>query len=115
MQPQDDQQNPVVVALTTLPQTADAEAFVLPLLEQRLIACANILPPMRSVYRWQGAISSDFEVLVLMKTQRSRIAALKDAIARAHSYDVPELLVLSVSDGLSLYLQWVTGETETST
>src|SRR3954447_26993776 len=96
-----------VVVLTTLPADADGAAFARALVEARLAACVNLLPPMESVYRWEGAVQRDPERQLLIKTSRDRVAALLERIRDIHPYDVPEFLVLPIADGDAAYLRWV--------
>ena len=101
----------VVVVLTTLPVDFDVEALARTLLERQLVACVNVLPPMRSLYRWKGSIELAQECQVLLKTQALRVEALRAAVAELHPYEVPEFLVLSVAGGGEAYLSWVVEET----
>jgi periplasmic divalent cation tolerance protein len=100
-----------VVVLTTLPADADAGAFAHALVEARLAACVNLLPPMESVYRWEGAVQRDPERQLLIKTSRDRVADLLERIRDIHPYDVPELLVLPIADGDAAYLRWLVQST----
>jgi len=100
-----------VVVLTTLPADADAAAFAHALVEERLAACVNLLPPMDSIYRWEGAVQQDPERQLVIKTSRERVSDLHDRILVLHPYDVPEFLVLPIVDGSDLYLRWVTEST----
>jgi periplasmic divalent cation tolerance protein len=97
----------VVVALTTLPADADAEALGETLVRERLAACVAVGAPMTSVYRWQGEVERAPERQLVVKTVRGRIPLLKARLAALHPYDVPELLVLPVLDGGDAYLAWV--------
>jgi len=99
-----------LVVLTTLANDDDARALVTALLADRLIACGTLLPGARSIYRWEGAVSEESEVVVLLKTDVSRWEALCRAVAEWHPYEVPELLALPVDRGLDLYLSWLTSE-----
>jgi periplasmic divalent cation tolerance protein len=99
-----------LVVLTTLASEADARALVTALLADRLIACGTLLPGGRSLYRWQGKMTEDAEVVVLLKTDRSQWDALCDAVRQRHPYEVPELLALPVDRGLDQYLSWLTQE-----
>jgi len=99
-----------VVVMTTVPPEFDFAALAGRLLEQRLAACVNVLPVMRSIYRWQGQIESADERQVLIKTRRDRLPALQAAIEAAHPYDVPEFLVLPVTGGSEAYLDWLSAE-----
>lgn len=100
----------VVVVLCTVPEGSARELVDL-LLDQRLIACAQLVGPVCSRYRWQGAIEEAREILLVLKTRASCAGALREAIARAHPYRVPEVLELPVSGGLDAYLAWVGAET----
>jgi periplasmic divalent cation tolerance protein len=96
-----------LVVLTTVADGAAATALVTALLDERLVACGTVLPGARSLYRWEGAIASEAEVVVLLKTTRDRLAALEAAFARWHPYTVPELLALPVAHGSAAYLAWL--------
>lgn len=104
----------VALVLTTVPDVAAGEALVRKLLEERRIACGNLVPGVCSLYRWEGSITSDSEVLVLMKVRVSMVESLFGRIAELHSYAVPELLELPVSGVSSAYRQWVMQSTEVS-
>ena len=80
-------------------------------MEERLAACVNVLPVMISFYRWQGAVESDTECQLVIKTTRDRIAAIGARIRALHSYELPEVLVVAVEDGDADYLNWVKGAT----
>ncbi len=100
-----------VVAWTTWPAGGDADRFARVLVEERLAACVTAHGPVRSVYRWQGAIEEDQEQLVMIKTTRDRIAALRDRMGRLHPAEVPELVVLPVVDGNPAFLAWIAEST----
>ena len=76
-------------------------------LQARLIACANLIPKIESHYWWQGKIESGAEVLLVLKTQKSKLAALEKLILAKHPYDTPEFLVLPLSAGNKKYLDWL--------
>jgi periplasmic divalent cation tolerance protein len=101
----------VVLVLTTLPADADACVFVRPLLEARLVACASVLAPVRSVYRWDGAVVESAEQQLLLKTTAGCLERLQAAALAQHPYDLPEWLVVPVTAGLPAYLGWVVAET----
>jgi periplasmic divalent cation tolerance protein len=101
---------PIVVVLTTVPTDFDVDRFAQHLLERRLAACVSVLPPMRSVYRWQGAVEHAEERQVVMKTRADRVGALEQALAAVHPYEVPEFLVLPVALGSPAYTTWVVEE-----
>jgi periplasmic divalent cation tolerance protein len=96
-----------VLVLTTLPGDADGAAFGRSLVDERLAACVNLLPLMDSVYRWEGNIEYETERQIVIKTSRQRVAALWDRVRELHPYEVPEFIVLSITDGNEAYLRWV--------
>ncbi len=99
-----------LVVLTTLANETDARTLVTALLEQRLIACGTLLPAARSVYRWEGQVKEEGEVVVLLKTNGACWDALCKAVRERHPYEVPELLALPVQAGLDRYLAWLEAE-----
>ncbi len=101
----------VVVAHCSCPNAETAARIAQALVEERIAACVQTLPGMASTYRWQGAVRTDSEVLLLIKTTRERLAALKARLPTLHPYETPELLVVDVIDGLGPYLAWVEAET----
>lgn len=104
----------VLLVHTTCPDEAVAERITLALLEQRLAACVNRLPAVRSSYRWQGRIESAREFPLLIKTTRARYPALESAIRELHPYELPEIVALPVAAGLPAYLRWVVEQVEPS-
>lgn len=100
-----------VVVLTTVASNEEAVQLVRGLLERRLIACGTILPGARSLYRWEGKIADEQEVVVLLKTRSARVRSLQSAFDTLHPYKVPELLALPVTAGLERYLAWIGVET----
>jgi periplasmic divalent cation tolerance protein len=101
----------IVVLLVTAPDAAVAERLGRTLVEERLAACANLLPSVTSIYRWKGEVQTDTEVLLLLKTQRARLSRLAERLAEVHPYEVPELLALPVRGGSERYCKWVVEET----
>ena len=99
-----------LVVLTTLGDAEAARAFVSALVQARLVACGTLLPAATSIYRWEGELREEPEVVVLLKTDVAKWEALCAAVRERHPYEVPELLALPVSRGLDLYLSWVTSE-----
>lgn len=97
----------LVLVLTTVPDAATGAAIARALVNSSLAACVNILPPMTSIYRWEGAVEAAEECQLVIKTLRSRLDAVEGAIRGCHPYQLPELLVLSVDDGGADYLRWV--------
>lgn len=96
-----------VLVLTTLPVDADAAAFGRRLVEERLAACVSIFRSLHSVYRWKDAIEEAQEQQLVIKTDASVLDALKQRLGALHPYDVPELLVMPVTDGGEAYLAWL--------
>ncbi|MBA3271976.1 MAG: divalent-cation tolerance protein CutA [Acidobacteria bacterium] len=97
----------VVLVLTTFPTDHDPVALARALVDERLAACVNVLPPMSSVYRWEGKVEQATEHQLIIKTTSARVQSLKRRLSDLHPYEVPELLVVPVSDGAALYLRWV--------
>jgi len=103
----------ILVLLSTCPDTATAERLARELVETALVACVNIVPGLRSIYRWNGAVQADEEVLMIIKTTADRLSAAREQLAKLHPYDVPEIIALPVADGHHPYLQWVADSTRT--
>lgn len=99
-----------LLVISNLPDRAAAESLAHALVERRLAACVNILPPCLSVYRWQGAVEQADEVPLLIKTTRARYAELEAALSELHPYSVPEIIALPLAAGLPAYLDWVGAE-----
>jgi len=100
----------VKVVLVTVPSASVAEELCEELLRQSLIACGNIISGVTSIFRWQGEVQRDEELLVVFKTVGEFVPHLIERVSELHPYEVPEVLVLSVEDGASAYLQWVSSE-----
>lgn len=100
----------VRVVLMTTPDTDAAERLGRALVEARLAACANVVPSLTSIYRWQGELERAGEALLILKTVAERIEALRKRAVELHPYEVPELLVLAVEHGHEPYLAWVRSE-----
>ena len=101
-----------VIVLTTLPIEGDVEALASQLVEERLAACVNILPVMRSVYRWKNAVERADERQLVIKTTRARVTALESRLRTLHPYDVPEFVVLPIDSGSADYLSWLSDNTK---
>lgn len=100
-----------LICFCNCPDANTAERIATALVDGRLAACVNILPGMRSVYRWQGAEERAEEVLLLIKTTTERYPALQERLATLHPYELPELVAVETSHGLPAYLRWVEDET----
>ena len=96
------------IVLTTCPDAASAERIAQALVEEGLAACVNILPPMRSVYRWKGQVEEASEQLLLIKCSSARFPALRERLQSLHPYELPEIVAIPVLDGLPEYLAWIT-------
>ena len=99
--------NSFAVVLVTAPNLKTARALARSALEARLIACANLVPKIESHYWWEGRVECGREVLMVLKTTRTRLAALERLILASHPYDTPEFLALSLSGGTPRYLAWL--------
>lgn len=102
---------PALLCLSTAPDRPVADRIARTLVEERLAACVNLLPGITSVYRWQGAVETGEEVLMLAKTSAERLDALTARIAELHPYDVPEVVAVEIGGGLPAYLEWIASET----
>jgi periplasmic divalent cation tolerance protein len=101
----------VLVVLCTCPDLQVAEGLACGLVEHGFAACVNILPEIRSIYRWQGKLQKDGEVLIIVKTTRQAYAGMEQWLSQHHPYDVPEILAIPVAEGSDEYLEWVLRET----
>ena len=87
----------IVIVLSTFPADEDAAPLARALVEERLAACVNILPPMPSIYRWEGSVEQATEHQLIVKTTAARVDALRARLVELHPYDVPEIIVLPAS------------------
>lgn len=99
-----------VVLFSTCPDMAEAERLASHLVETRLAACVNAVPAIRSFYRWKGKVNNDPEVLLVIKTARDRVDAVRAEIEKLHTYELPELIALQIVDGAPNYLSWLDSE-----
>lgn len=100
----------VRVVLATVPDADVAGRIARTLVEERLVACVNVVERVRSVYRWQGEVEEAAELLLVMKTRADRCATLAARVEALHPYELPEVLVLPVCGGSRRYLDWVVSE-----
>jgi periplasmic divalent cation tolerance protein len=96
-----------IVVIMTTPNIEEATKIVRSLLKERLIACANIVGPVSSVFWWQGKIDEENEFLVLMKSNKNLFERISERVMEIHSYDVPEIIGLPIVEGLPPYLDWL--------
>lgn len=102
----------ILILVCTCPDAATARRLAGGLLERKLAACVNILPEIRSMYRWQGELHDDGETLMVVKTTRQAYAEVERWLLQHHPYDVPEVLAVQVPAGSPAYLEWVQKEIE---
>ena len=96
-----------ILALSMCASAEEAATIARALVERRVAACVNIIPGIKSVYRWKGAVEEEPEWLLLIKTTRDLFDRLRTEIRGLHSYEVPELIALPIADGLPEYLKWI--------
>ncbi len=101
-----------VFVLTTVGTAFDVAALARELVEQRLAACVNIIPRIESIYRWQGRVETDAEQLLLIKTTRERLDALRERLMSRHPYDVPEFVVIQPDEIAEPYRAWLVASVE---
>lgn len=95
------------IVLTTAASLEEARSMGRALVDERLAACATLLPAVESIYRWQGAVESAHETILLIKTAAEKLPALESRLLALHSYSTPEFLVLPVESGSEAYLAWL--------
>ena len=96
-----------IVVLVTGGSIRECKKIARKLLEKRLIACANLVPAIQSLYHWQGKIADEKECLMLLKSSRELFPALRGEVEKLHSYSVPEVIALPIIDGNPNYLNWI--------
>ena len=99
------------VVLVTAPRGEPAARIARDLVDSRLAACVNIVPGVRSIYRWEGRVCDDGEDLLMAKTPADRVEALTARVREIHPYTVPEVVALAVDSGNAAYLAWALAET----
>ena len=96
----------------TAPSAEDAQKIAETLVTERLVACVNMLPPMTSVYRWEGKVVSGAEVALIAKTSAAQWDAVQQRVRELHPYDVPCLVGCDIAAGLPEFLSWIIEETQ---
>lgn len=96
-----------LVSIITVGGTEEAEIIARSLVEERLAACVNVISPVKSIYRWKGKVEECREVMLLIKTERKAFEKIKKRVLELHSYELPEIIALEISDGLETYLDWI--------
>jgi periplasmic divalent cation tolerance protein len=100
----------LITLLCTCPDSACGEHIAADLLDKRLAACVNLVAGVRSFYRWEDAVQSDPEILLIIKSTAARFNAIESAVMALHPYDVPELIALDITAGSAAYLDWLKSE-----
>ena len=95
------------IVLSTAGSEGEGARIAKSLVEQKLCACVNLVPGVRSFYRWEGAVQDDAEVLLIIKTTGEKLQALSDHLTEIHGYEVPEVLAIAVEEGSAPYLEWL--------
>ena len=101
-----------ILVMTNFPDKKGAVALAEALIDQHLAACVNVLSPCTSIYRWQGKVESADEIPVLIKTLRQHYDRVEQLIKMMHPYELPEVIMVPILNGLPAYLQWIANETQ---
>ncbi len=101
-----------IVVVTTVGTEEQANLLAEELVRRRQAACVNIVPGIRSIYRWQGKVCRDGELMLVVKTLEEEFAGVAATIGELHSYEVPEILAFQVSRGESRFLEWIAGSVD---
>jgi periplasmic divalent cation tolerance protein len=96
-----------IIVLVTAPTADKAAELARTLVEEKLAACGNVVPGLRSIYRWEGKVQDEPEALLILKTTAPLFQALKERVVAVHPYQCPEVLRLDVEEGHAPYLQWI--------
>lgn len=94
-----------------MPDEKSAEHIARELVAAKLAACVNVIPGLKSIYKWNGELQNDSEILLMVKTQRQLFNRVREKIVSLHSYDLPEIIAVNLSDGLKGYLDWIVAQT----
>jgi periplasmic divalent cation tolerance protein len=96
-----------LVVLVTAPSADEAARIARVLVEEKLAACGNVVPGVRSIYRWQGKVCDEQEALLVLKLPAKRFPELRDRVVALHPYEVPEVVALRIEDGSEKYIDWI--------
>jgi len=102
-----------IVVFVTFPDADLAASLAKTLVTEKLVACVNILPGVRSVYAWEGKVCDENEILCVIKTRRVLFGAVRECVTALHPYQVPEIIALPLVEGNAPYLDWLRDETRT--
>jgi periplasmic divalent cation tolerance protein len=100
------------IAWVTVPSREVAEQIATSLLNDKLVACVNIIPGVKSMYWWDGKVQSDQELILMIKTRTSLTSELITAVKSKHPYDTPEVICVPIAEGNTDYLKWITDSTK---
>ncbi|MEM0096506.1 MAG: divalent-cation tolerance protein CutA [Candidatus Bathyarchaeia archaeon] len=100
-------ENQYIIVLVTAPSKNEAEKIAKTLLEERLIACANIIGPVHSLFWWLGKIDKAQEHLIIMKTRKALFGKVCERVKALHSYQIPEIIAMPITEGSKDYLKWL--------
>lgn len=95
------------VVFITASSEDEARKIATSLVEENLAACVSIIPKIRSIYRWEGKVADEEELLLIAKTSEEKFAALSRSVKKLHSYETPEIIAIEITDGLKSYLDWI--------
>jgi len=101
-----------IVVFITTSNPEEASKIARALVEERLSACVNIIKSIRSIYRWQKEVQDEEEALLIVKTRGELFERLEKRVRELHSYTVPEVIAISISEGSAPYLKWLRESTE---
>jgi periplasmic divalent cation tolerance protein len=101
-----------IVVVTTVGTEEQAYLIAREIVARRQAACVNVVPGIRSIYRWKGKICKDGELLLIVKTLESELSGVQDTIRELHSYELPEILSFNVSHGEPRFLEWIAGSVD---
>jgi periplasmic divalent cation tolerance protein len=96
-----------VVVLVTAPSADEAARIARAVVGEKLAACGNVVPGVRSIYRWEGEVRDEPEALLVLKAPAKRFPELRDRVVALHPYQVPEVVALRIDDGSERYLDWI--------
>ena len=100
------------IVVTTCPTPEVATQLANEIVEQQLAACVNIIPSIKSVYKWKGKIEHDEESLLIIKTMKQQLAPLEKLVLKLHPYETPEFISMPIESGSKAYLDWITASLE---
>jgi periplasmic divalent cation tolerance protein len=103
----DPEADATVVVFVTAPTAEKAAELARTLVEEKLAACGNVVPGIRSIYRWEGKVQEDAEALLILKAPRKRLQELSDRVVQLHPYELPEVIALPIEGGNWKYLDWI--------